>query len=236
MKHVTKQHPLKPIRLSFEEGKQPPAFEVEALKRYKKAHDETWKRKMWYETQKGQLMLLGSELAELSYEIFDLGERLEPFEEALGIGEPSVLPAFEYDSDFDLNALFDRILQHNQAVQQLHKQMVEASTIYNKAVASLYEDDYLIDPVYFDVLDELYRRYEEVEVDIVSLDKDHQDFLGAYGEVDKLREAYMQQGQQVFEAYAQLIDDSEEVYKRADVVQDQLDEMMDGKGEQNDKQ
>lgn len=229
MIHVTKQHPLKPISLSFREGKQPPAFEVDALKRYKKAHDETWKRKLWYETQKGHLMLLRSDIGELSYEIFMLGEKLEVFEEALGIRDPADAPALELGSEVDLNAFFDRTLQHNQAVQQLHKQAVEASTRYNEAVASLYEDDYLIDPMYFDILHELYQRYEEVEVDIVSLDKDHQDFLGAYGEVNKLREEYMQQGQQVFEAYTQLLDDSEDVYRRADVVQDELDELMDGK-------
>ncbi|WP_262249772.1 hypothetical protein [Parapedobacter soli] len=229
MQHVTKQHPLKPISLSFHEGKQPPAFEVEALKQYKKAHDETWKRKMGYEAEKGQLMLLDSEIAELSYEIFCLGERLEVFEEAVGIGEATDPSAWDRESDFDLNAFFDRILKHSQAVQQLHGQIVAAATQYNKTVASLYEDDYLIDPMYFDILNELYRRHEEVEVDIVSLDKDHQDFLGAYGEVDKLREEYMQLGQDVFERYAQLIDDSEHVYKRADIVQDRLDEMMDGK-------
>lgn len=235
MKHVTKQHPLKPISLSFHEGKQPPPFEVEALKRYKKAHDETWKRKMGYEAQKGQLMLLDSEIAELSYEIFDLGERLEVFEEAVGIGEPASPSAWDRESDFDLNAYFERILQHNQAVQQLHGQIVAAATQYNKAVAGLYDDDYMIDPMYFDILHELYQRYEEVEVDIVSLDKDHQDFLGAYGEVDKLREEYMQLGQNVFEGYAQLIDESENVYQRADAVQDGLDAMMDGKEEQNDE-
>jgi len=229
MKHVTKQHPLKPISLSFHESKQPPPFEVAALKRYKKAHDETWKRRMGYETQKGQLMLLSSEITELSYEIFDLGERLEVFEEALGIGEPTDPPAWDRDSDFDLNAFFERIVQHNGAVQQLHRQIVAAATQYNKTVASLYDDDYMIDPMYFDILHELYQRYEEVEVDIVSLDKDHQDFLGAYGEVDKLREEYMQKGQHVFEAYEQLIDDSENVYGRADAVQDRLDELMDGK-------
>lgn len=173
-------------------------------------------------------MLLSSDISELSYEIFTLGEKLEVFEEALGIREPTDTPALDRTSDFDLNAFFDRIFQHNQSVQQLHKQMVEASTIYNEAVASLFEDDYLIDPMYFDILHELYQRYEEVEVDIVSLDKDHQGFLEAYGEVDKLREEYMQQGQQVFEAYEQLLDDSEDVYRRADIVQDSLDEMMDG--------
>lgn len=122
MIHVTKQHPLKPI--------------------------------------KGHLMLLSSDVGELSYEIFTPGERLEVF-----------------------------------------------------------EDDCLIDPMYFDILHELYQHYEEVEVDIVSLDKDHQGFLEAYGEVDKLREEYMQQGQQVFEAYEQLLDDSEDVYRRVDIVQ-----------------
>lgn len=226
MKHVTKQHPLKPISLSFQEGKQPPAFEVEALKRYKKAHDETWKRKMEYETRKGQLMLLNSEIAELSYEAFDLGERLVVFEEAAGIDRPAGSPAADTDWDFDLNALFDRILQHNRAVQQLHSQLVAAAAQYNKTVAGLYEDDYLIDPMYFDILHEVYKRYDEVEVDTVSLDRDHQEFLGAYGEVNNLREAYMQLGQEVFEGYGQLIDDAENVYKRADAVQDWLDKVM----------
>ena len=228
MKSVTRDHPLKPIRLSFKEGKQAPAFEVEALKKYKKAHDETWKRRITYVAEKDRLLLLRSEMTDLSYELFDLGEQLAVFEEALGLTQLDEISRVELGPRYDINLLFDRIEQHNRAVQRLHKAMVKASNRYNKAVAALYEDDYMIDPMYFDILHELFQRHEEVEVDIVSLDKDHQDFLEAYGEVEKLCEAYMQQGQGVFESYAGLLEDAEDLYRRANAVQDGIDTMMDG--------
>lgn len=223
MKSVAKAHPLKPIHLSFKKGKQAPPFEVEALKKYRKAHDETWKRRITYIAEKDKLLLLRAEMADLSYEMFDLGEQLEVFEEALGLLQRDETNIVTLGPDYDINLLFERIEQHNRAVQKLHTAMVKAANRYNKAVASLYEDDYIIDPMFFDILHEVYRRHEEVEVDIVSLDKDHQDFLKAYGEVEKLRDEYMRTGQNVFESYADLLGDAEDLYCRAGAVQDGID-------------
>ena len=228
MKNVAKEHPLKPICLSYREGFQAAAFEVEALKKYKKAHDETWKRRITYVTEKDRLMLLKSELAELSYELFDLGEQLSVFEEALGITVLNEIDRIKIGSDYDVNRLFDRVEQHNRSLQRLHKAMKKAAARYNKAVANLYEDNYMIDPMYFDILHELFQRHEEVKVDIVSLDQDHQAFLEAYHEVKKLREAYMLYGNQVFSSYEQLLEDAEDLYMRTNAVQDGIDEMMDG--------
>ena len=231
MKNVAKEHPLKPIRLSYREGIQAPAFEVEALKKYKQAHDETWKRRIAYVAEKDRLMLLRGELAELSYELFDLGEQLSVFEEVLGITELNETDQIKIGPDYDMNRLFDRVEQHNRSLQRLHKAMVKASDRYNKAVARLYEDNFMIDPMYFDILHELFQRHEEVEVDIVSLDEDHQSFLEAYRQVDRLREEYMEYGQHVFESYEQLLEEAEDLYRRANAVQDGIDEMMDGKEE-----
>ena len=227
MKSITRDHPLKPICLSFKMGKQAPPFEVEALKKYKKAHDETWKRRITYIAEKDRILLLKAEMADLSYELFDLGEQLEVFEEALGLPLPGGTSPMPLGPNYDINLLFERIEQHNRTMQEFHTTIVKAANHYNKTVASLYEDDYIIDPMYFDILHEVYRRYEEVEVDTVSLDKDHQDFLGAYGEVRKLREDYMQFGQQVFDSYAGLLGDAEELYRRAEAVQDGIDTMTD---------
>ena len=227
MKSVARIHPLKPIHLSFKMGKQAKPFEVEALKKYRKAHDETWKRRITYIAERDKLLLLQAEMAELSYEMFDLGEQLEVFEEALGFSERDETNITTLGPDYDINLLFERIEEHNRAMQELHTHIVEAATRYNKEVSSLYEDDFLIDPMYFDILHEVYRRYDEVEVDTVSLDKDHQDFLEAYAEVKRQHEDYMQVGQRVFDSYADLLDDAEELYRRAEAVQDGIDAMTD---------
>lgn len=228
MRHTTKQHPLKPINLSFQENRQPPAFEVEALRQYKKAHDETWKLKVQCQSRIGQLMLLQSEIDDLYFEKFSLEQQLEIFEEALGIGGPAVLPAFDQEIIMDLGGFFDNTVRHNKALQELHTQVVDASSRYNEAIANLYEDDFLIDPMYFDVLSQVYQRYEEVEVDTVSLDRDHQEFLEAYGEVHDLREEYMGVGQRVFDGYSRLHHESEDLYRRSEIVSDRIDEEMGG--------
>ncbi|NGM61205.1 hypothetical protein G5B30_04645 [Sphingobacterium sp. SGG-5] len=218
LKTIVKEHPLKDIVLEFDQDITPPSYEQEALQHYYNAHDKTWAMKERAEAMMKRLEEAKNTVEDLNLRRLGMEQELEILEDWLGVAQMEDIPYFDESITIDINGFFEVSLKHNDELQALYEVVNDLTTAYNKDIDNLYEDDYLIDPMYFDVLDDVYKHYEEVSVHIVSLDDDHQAFLGEYGTVSKSFFQYLDLGEEVFERYRVLVEVTQRVYDRVGIV------------------
>ena len=74
------------------------------------------------------------------------------------------------------------------------------------------------------LIHQVFKHYDEVSVDIISLDRDQQEFFGVIGHIRKLQQEYFEYGEEVSEQYARVQHESEAVYQRALRVKKYVDE------------
>lgn len=222
MYNIIKNHPLKPIDLYFYENKEAPEFELEALLKYEKAHDDLWRLKMHFERQKGELQLLLIRIQNLEREQQKLDKELDFIKSVLDSGAD---PETDAQLDMAIYNWFLAMRAHNEQLFTLHQGMDESLGHYQQDLAKLHEEDMLIDPENFELLRPLYQRYEEVQVYTISLDKDHQLFLEAYGKVDKLFQAYYEQFDLVYDRYMELKYAADMLCEKAEEVHERLGEV-----------
>lgn len=72
----------------------------------------------------------------------------------------------------------------------------------------------------------IYRRYKETSVDIVSLDRDEQEFLTAHTSVWKQQDEYFEYANNVFDAFEDLRDRTENLYIRMEYIDNMLDGLL----------
>lgn len=228
---IVKNHPLRDIVLDFDDAIAPPDFEQEALAHYYRAHDLTFALRLEAADRMSRMKAADDRIADLLLRRLTIEQDLDFLEDALGIAPLSVTDFFEGELTIELDDFYARTLQHNDDLNALYSTIEELTNQYNSDIEKIDEDDYLIDPMYFEVLSPLYSRYEELSVHTVSLDDDYQDFLGAYNEVSDAYFAYTDFANVVFQRYADLVSFSDAIYRRVERVQDAFDEKMGGKSD-----
>lgn len=228
IKTIVKKHPLKDIILDFDDEITPPLFEQEALHSYYEAHDKTWTIKEHVLKIEQGLEEADDAIDDLIFRRLGIEQELEILEDWLGVAELEDKELFEGEIIIDIGTFFDTCARHNQDIQVLYEKVVNLTDIYNRDIENIYEDDSVIHPIYFDVLSELYKRYDELSVHTVSLDDDHQAFLGEYGNVEKRFFRYTEFAVEVFDKYRQLVEISQTTYNRIEKVNQLLRDKLPG--------
>ena len=192
MKEIVKEHPLRPIILRFDPKKKPLAIETQALNAYYRQHDHSWAVK--------QDLLQHQKASE------EIDQAINALEQALQqISEQRALQELAIES-------------HHQALQALGEKVILESRWYNDALDYVYENEGWLDEQHGqgdELIHELYRHYDKVSVDIVSFDRDQQEFFGSVGEIRKLQSRYFEFAEFVFERYHRLHAESELLYQQA---------------------
>lgn len=234
IKTIVKKHPLKDIILDFDDEITPPPFEQEALQSYYEAHDKTWEIKEHVlKTEKG-LEEADDIIDDLIFRRLGIEQELEMLEDWLGVNELEDKELFDGEIIIDIGSFFGSAASHNADIQTLYEKMVDMTETYNRDIENIYEDDAIIDPIYFMALDELYPRYEELSVHTVSLDDDHQAFLGEYGKVEKRFFRYTELAVEIFDKYRELVETSQATYHRIEKVDELLrDKLPDNSKDDN---
>lgn len=227
---IVKNHPLRDIVLDFDDAISPPDFEQEALAHYYTAHDLTLGVRQEAADRMARLTSANELLEDLLLRRLTIEQDLDFMEDALGIAPLTEIDFFEGELTIELDEFYSTTLRHNEDLNRLYSMVDELTNLYNDDILKIDEDDFLIDPMYFEVLYPLYSRYEELSVHTVSLDTDHQQFLGVYAEVESEYFAYTDFANLVFEKYAELVTIADKVYRRVEVVQDKFREKMNEKG------
>lgn len=223
MKTIVRPHPLKDIILEFDESKAQPDFETEALTLYYEAHDQVWDLKQRLDFLAKGLTEVDEKTAECYVEALTLDQSLEIVEDALGLSEGKDMPEIDSEITINVTDLFQDLENHNIRLQELYEQVDDLTHRYNYEINLIdpedeYQEHWPVHGRHFGIFSEVYPRYEELSVNIVSLDDDEQAFLGIYGDLFDAYRANLDFAEEVFDAYRRLVERVDPVYKRASVA------------------
>lgn len=226
MKEIVKQHPLRPIILEFDMAKPALDFETEALDAYYRQHDRTWETKQRLLEHKDAFFQLEVKITELDYALLPIEQQLDFLEAGFQLTDQNELPFIEEGFTIDVGEFNNDVIQHNRELVELWKGVDAEQKWYNEWADHIYENESWFDQQDdegSDLIHKVFRHYEEVSVDIVSLDRDQQEFFGAVGEVTELQNEYFDYGEAVLQTYTTLHERSEKVYRRAERLNDHID-------------
>jgi len=227
MKTIVKEHPLRPIVLRFDLKKQAPEFEKEALDAYYAMHDKTWETKQNLLTHKDGLYALDVQITELEYRLLPIEHQVSFLEAGFKLVDNVELPPVDKDFSIGIADFRMDVNTHLTDMQELYKEVIAEWRWFDNWADFIYDHEDWCAPGGNELIHQVFRRYEEVSVDIVSLDRDQQEFFGAHGEVRQLQSDYFDYGSQVFELYNQVKERADKMYKRANRVNDYIIEKFD---------
>lgn len=218
MKEIVKEHPLRPIILQFDLKKRALDFEVKALEAYYRMHDRTWETKQNLLQHKEALKRIELETIELEYLLLPIQQQLDFLEAAFKLEENVELPDMGERFSIDIADFYQAVESHNEGLIELHKQITAELQWFNDWADYIYDHEDWFDEQDDEgdkLIHKVFKHYDDVSVDIISLDRDQQEFFGVIAEVRKLQQAYFDYGEIVPQQYTRVHHESEEVYQRA---------------------
>lgn len=233
MKTIVKPHPLKDIILEFDESKEQPDYEKEALALYYEAHDQVWELKQRLDSLAKGIAEVQEKTSGYYVEVLVLEQNLEFVEDSLGLSDGSNIPELDSEITIDVTGLFHDMEEHSGAMQDLYEMVENMNRRYNHEIdlidpADEYQEHWPVHGRYFGIFSDIYPRYEDLSVNIVSLDDDEQNFLGIYGDIyDKYRET-LDLSEEAFEAYCHLVELVDPIYKRTSIAMTAMNQKMRG--------
>ena len=219
MKTVIKNHPLKDIILEFDETKEPLPIETEALELYYEAHDVVYAVKQSADLMRLDLVRGEAQVEGLYIEALLLLQELEIIEDSLNIANGATVE-IHGEMTIEVTDFFKSVEAHNQEMQDIHGLIDNLSVRHNENLDLVFQeghDDYFpVHEKYFSLFDKVYPRYEELSINIVTLDEDEDLFKGVYGKVDDVFQDNFDRGSALFERYNQLFELTKDLYQRTE--------------------
>ncbi|PRD47245.1 hypothetical protein [Sphingobacterium haloxyli] len=218
MKEIVKEHPLRPIILQFDPKKKALDFEVKALEAYYRMHDKSWKTKQNLLQHKNTLTEIDMNTTELEYRLSWVKQQLVFLEAAFKLEENVELPDMGERFSIDIVDFYTAVDSHNEDLRTLHQQIIAELRWLNDWADYIYENEDWFDEQDDEgdkLIQQIFRHYDDVSVDIVSLDRDQQEFFDVIAEIRRLQREYFEYGEEVSEQYTRVQHESEEVYQRA---------------------
>lgn len=227
MKEIVKEHPLRPIILQFDLKKKALDFEVKALEAYYRMHDRSWETKQNLLRHKDAFMEIDMKTIELEYRLAPIKQQLDFLEAAFKLVNNVDLPDMGERFSIDIVDFYTAVDSHNEDLRALHQQITAELQWFNDWADYIYdnEDDWFDeqDSEGDKLIHKVFKHYDDVSVDIISLDRDQQEFFGVIGDIRKLQREYFEYGEEVSEQYTRVHHESEEVYQRALRVKQYVD-------------
>ncbi|TYR33906.1 hypothetical protein FXV77_16845 [Sphingobacterium phlebotomi] len=226
MKEIVKEHPLRPIILQFDLKKKALDFEIKALEAYYRMHDRTWETKQNLLRHKDAFLEIDVKTAELEYRLAPIKQQLDFIEAAFKLVDNVELPDMGERFTIDIVDFYTAVDSHNEDLRELHKQITTEMQWFDNWADHIYEKEDWFDEQDDEgdkLIHQVFRHYNDVSVDIVSLDRDQQEFFGIIGTTRNLQQQYFEYGEEVSEQYNRVHYASEEVYQRALRVKQYVD-------------
>lgn len=226
MKEIVKEHPLRPIILQFDLEKKALDFEVKALEAHYRMHERTWETKQKLLLHKEALLQIDIETTQLEYDLFPLKQQLEFLEAAFMLSDDSDLPAIEEPFSIDIFDFYEAVDSHNEELISLHKQVVTEMDWFNAWEEYIYDNEDWFDEqdaAGFELIHQVFKHYDEVSVDIISLDRDQQEFFGVLSEIRRLQQDYFDYGEIVSAQFKRVCEEAEKIYRRGQRIKEHVD-------------
>lgn len=232
MKEIVKEHPLRPIILRFDVKKAAPDFEVRALEAYYRMHDRTWETLKNLQQHKDILFDFDIRITELEYMLLPIQQQLDFLEDAFRLEKDVQLPIIEEEFSIDIGDLNQDAINHGEELAALNKEILIEEQWYNDWGDLIYENEDWFDEQDDqgeELIHQVFSRYEEVSVDIVSLDRDQQEFFGVIADVKDMQTRYFDYAYEVLSMYTRVHELSEATYRRVERVNDFIDKNLKGR-------
>lgn len=230
MKTIIKEHPLKNIILDFDESKVAPDYEKEALELYYEAHDVVQVLKEKCQVMEADLKTADLKISDLYAEGLLLEQELDIIEDGLGLKAEEDMTPIEVEMTIDITSLIEKVSLHNQVMQDFYDLIDSITTRHNAFLDMLETDEfggeYPVPLKYLDLFGDIYPRYEELCVDIVTLDEDEDKFRGAFGKVCDLYDNNLDFTTEVIDNYYRLYYFTDDLYRRTERVNDILQQKV----------
>src|SRR5690606_26235071 len=148
-------------------------------------------------------------------------QQLDFLEAGFQLKDQKDLPFLDEEFTINVGDFNNDVIRHNKELVELWKGVDTEQKWYNHWANHIYENESWFDEQDNegdDLIHKVFRHYEEVSVDIVSLDRDQQEFFETVGEVTDLQNEYFDYGESILNAYTALHGRSDKVYRRAEVL------------------
>lgn len=227
MKEIVREHPLRPIILRFDLDKPQLEFEAKGLAAHYRMHDLAWDMQQQLREHYEVLTDLDIRLSELDYRLDAIVYNLNILEGFLQIRDPASLPPDEYNKEVVINVaeFFSEVIDHSKMMEDIHKPIRAEFDWFKAYFDMIYEKESWIDQALWDDVHQIYRNYQDAQVDIVTLDRDQEEFRGVLAEIDQLEDAYREYGDTVWGMYKRIHAKADDCYRRCEAVDKGFDEL-----------
>lgn len=216
MKTICIKHPLREIVYATKETGFYMIHEAQALDDYRKAHDEVWKMKLLFERERGNILLAIIQIDLLDREYQNLLDMHNYYKASNEFTQSVPLHNIDYKLQVELRDFYLQVAELHQATLQFYDEVRSCTKAYNDIVDTFYRGEKPIDPLNFTVLDSIFRHQEDMDVDIVSLDKDLQAFLQSTTDVYTILDDYIMQYNELYNMYSRAVAKVAELRKTAE--------------------
>lgn len=224
LEKVVTHHPFRTIALEYDREITPQPFEKEALDKYFHMHDEVWRLKTLREDYEPRLNKVIAQIADLRAAIHPIEQEIDILELVTGLREDDPMPGFSGSISLKPDSMLEATRKHNEALNELYNLINRCTEEHNTFLKEFEAFEAWFEAFDDGPLHELYKRWEELSVHTGSLDVDHQAFLGDWAPVIEAERKYFEHASEAFEAYAELVDASNALYRRAERVYGALED------------
>lgn len=192
MKTIYIHHPLRDITYKSKNERYFMDSERQALLDYRTAHDDTWRMKLRFEKAKGDVLLTQNLLYDIDYEREELEEMWEYYLTQVDLTEADIVHTIEIRFQVELRDFYLQIHKLHQRLIKFYDHVAALESEYNELIDAYFRSRKPIDPLQFNVLDDIFKFHEDRETNIKSLDKDLQEFLQTLNAVYAILDEYIQ--------------------------------------------
>lgn len=226
METTVTHHPFRDIKLSYDRSKSQTEKEKNTVERYVQMHDGVWHLKNMREEYELRLDEAIAEINELRTALFPIEQQVEIFEVGLGLSAEDNLPVFEGTLTFEMGDFYNACDRYHDNIHELYVLMKRVTDEHNLFLEEYNRFDTWFQEFNDGQLHEIFQNWENISLDTVSLDRDHQDFLEAWGPVWRAEDAYFERAADAFNGYAELIDMSDTLFQRVKRLESALQELI----------
>ena len=218
MKTIVVKHPLRELVYQSKGPGFPSQIEINALEKYRQAHDEAWRMKLRFEKERGEVLLAQIEVNKLNENMEDLDGIRKHYLREFDFNDEAALRDIYSKLQIEIRDFYNQARQQRPAVVKFFDRIGPLNQAYTDIINTYIrkQDKKPLDPLQFNVLDDIFHFHDDMEVEIDSLDKDLHEFLQVLTDIYTLLDDYLEQYNVLHTTYSKALQRSVEL---ADAVQ-----------------
>jgi hypothetical protein len=210
-KKTSTPHPLRTIMLRFDTAVTAPDFETLALKYYDEIHERTWEIRQRIKQARTPLPSFGFQLEEVE-ELLHQGQGKFRHLEMMAPDNP------EKDTvQVQLKAVLTSI---DDILEDFVPELVDAASAYYAYEDYIVPHEQWMNEVAFPQFDKIFANYQACSLDMVSFDRDLDDFKGALHYIKQQEGKYFEAMNELIERYSDLNEEIGNLFEQVEIFDD----------------